>query len=151
MCFLRHGRPPVHTLSTVSRGLGTTQRAILALLAEHGCATVEELATAVKRSPQQVRTAVAALERREQVVVLHRQHVGWKGRGEYGRLVRKHWRDDDAVPTELVVEKGQPWPFREGYFARERIELCREGVPVVGLLIWSADAYAARLSPGPSD
>lgn len=129
----------------MSRGLGDTQRGLLTALADrdddgYRWATIDTLATACGISPVQTREAIRSLERGGHVVVT-RGHIGWKGRGEYGPLVRRGrgwWTDDhDDLPTAAVAEKGDPWPRSpETHTATARVEFVRMGVPKVGLQVW---------------
>lgn len=73
----------------MSRGLGTTQRAILAALhaTEDNWLSIADLAEQIDRSDRQVRTAVRALEHRGHVAVT-RECVSWDpDRGTHGMPV----------------------------------------------------------------
>lgn len=124
----------------MSRGLGTTQQAILRTLAEHeySALSVAELAERVGRSPRQVRTAVHALARRGAVVIT-REGIGWHGAGEYGRLARQP--RGGKLPVALTVRKGEPTPYAryQGYGAWRDTEYVRNGMPAYGLLVWLAE------------
>jgi DNA-binding IclR family transcriptional regulator len=132
----------------MGHGLGTTQKAILAALAdtEYDALTIGELAARLDRSPRQVRTAVAALEGRKLVVVT-KEHLYWRGKGEYGHLVKR--RDEDA-PVTMAVKAGERWPLNHTgsygipssgmdpwtWTALRDTEFTRNGVPTYGLLVW---------------
>lgn len=130
------------------RGIGKTQQRILDELAaatDSWCLTVVDLADRLGISDRQVRTAVYSLYRRD-MVVLTKEHAGWKGRGEYGRLVprRLSWARD--VPTALTVKAGEPWPGKEGYTAARDTEFIFNGMPTgASLCVWLPESRAERL------
>jgi MarR family len=127
----------------MSRGLGTAQRAILAALREDDdyALSVTELAGKLGRSQRQVRAAVRALEARK-LVVITRDHIGWRGAGEYGRLRRSYGSADGDLPR-VKVRAGEPWPIpsrRPGEFvASKDVEFVRAGMPTFGLLVWLSE------------
>ena len=131
----------------MSRGPGTAQRAILAALAdaEGDYMTVPELAQATGRSDRQVRTAVRSLEGRA-LVVITREYTGWRGAGEYGRLVAlPHFNPDQPeLEPVLTVREGEPWPGRPGWKAARDVEFGRAGMPTYGLLVFLPERHEAR-------
>lgn len=123
------------------------QRAILAALAdaEGDYLTMPELAQATGRSDRQVRTAVRSLEGRA-LVVITREYTGWRGAGEYGRLVAlPHWNPDQPeLEPVLTVHAGERWPYtRRGVAARD-VEFGRAGMPTYGLLVFLPERHEAR-------
>jgi hypothetical protein len=130
----------------MSKGIGTAQREILAALrdSEARCMAISGLAAITGRSARHVRTAVASLERREMVVTT-RGSVGWKGEGEYGRLVRTHRWDGQTLPVAKVVRKGEQMPhstYGRRSVAPWDVELGRQGMPVFGTLVWLPERRA---------
>lgn len=116
----------------MGRGLGKAQLSILAALGyRREPMTTAALAEWSGRSARQVRTAVDALERRGLVVVT-REFIGMKGRGEYGPMTM--WTRDDDDPDKIVRD----WDGR----SYERI---RQGTPTYGRLVWSPDVRADYL------
>jgi len=118
----------------MGHGLGPAQRAVLAVLADtedvHPWLSVRELAAALKLSERRTRALVASLEARELVTVI-RSAVGWRGAGEYGRLVGRGAYDNR--PVVLTLSKGD----------RDGVEFVRQGMPVYGLHVWLSVRYAA--------
>jgi hypothetical protein len=125
----------------MSRGLGTAQRGILGALADavRDYMTVPELAQATGRSERQVRAAVRALEGRALVVVT-RGCTGWRGTGEYGRLVElPHF----SLEPVLTVREGERHPDRPAWVAARDVEFGRAGMPTYGLLVWLPERHEA--------
>jgi hypothetical protein len=141
----------------VSRGLGRLQRRIVdALAAKNGDeASTTEIARALEMDTptgrRQVRAAVAALERRDLVIVERRQTIDWHKTGRE-RLVYRSGEAPDR-PPDFVVKEGERWPMCDGrvlgegedwprhpwyYYAREDTKFWRvpEELPVVGSLVW---------------
>ncbi len=114
----------------MGRGIGKTQRRILDELAAADAdgLTVVELAECVGASDRQIRRAVHALADRE-LVVLTKEHGGWKGEGRYGRLVSRREDWDLDVPAALTVKAGEPLPFGKGYPALRDSEFILNGMP----------------------
>jgi hypothetical protein len=145
----------------MSRGIGTTQQAILDTLAasEHGNLTVTALAGEIGVSISQARRAARSLEARSRVVIT-KESLGWKGVGEYGPLMRRHsWTNNygPEIPTAKTLHEGDPWPWGDGYIASGEVELIHRGMPVVSLLVWLPENRVAYLkndidrtsNPGP--
>ena len=99
----------------MSTGIGRTQRRILDELAaeqELLALTVIELSERLGVSARQIRRAVHSLAQRE-LVVLTKEHGGWKGQGQYGRMVtRFRWvsdlYDDDYRCESWTELNGMP-------------------------------------------
>jgi hypothetical protein len=131
----------------MSRGPGTAQRAILAALADavRDYMTVPELAQATGRGERQVRAAVRALEGRA-LVVITREYTGWRGTGEYGRLVAlPHWNPDQPeLEPVLTVHAGERHPGRPGWVAARDVQFGRAGMPTYGLLVFLPERHEAR-------
>ena len=130
---------PAGTVTGVSRGIGKTQQAILAELTDAKDYRWLDIATLTERigcSGRQIHQAVRSLERRG-LVVITREHLGWKGLGEYGReQCREMHTHGPEVPTSRVIRKGEPWHRGRGYIARRDTELVRGGMPTWGLAVW---------------
>jgi hypothetical protein len=115
---------------------------------EYLAMTTAELAEATGRSPRQIRTAVHALEARGEVVLTH-EHLGWAGRGEYGRMVdydNLYFDDRKAglEPTK-IIKKGEDFKYRDSgrwLEALRDLELIWSGMPIHGLLVWLPDKRA---------
>ncbi len=125
----------------MSRGLGTAQLGILGALADaaRDYMTVPELAQATGRSERQVRAAVRALEGRA-LVVITRGCTGWRGTGEYGRLVElPHF----SLEPVLTVREGERHPDRPGWVAARDVEFGRLGMPTYGLLVALPERHEA--------
>src|ERR1700733_15920571 len=99
----------------MSTGIGRTQRRLLDELAaeqELLALTVIELSERLGVSARQIRRAVHSLAQRE-LVVLTKEHGGWKGQGQYGRMVtRFRWvsdlYDDDYRCESWTELNGMP-------------------------------------------
>ncbi len=133
----------------MSRGIGKTQQRILDELAattNRWYLTVVELAERLGVSDRQVRRAVHSLHGHG-LVVLTKEHADWKGSGEYGRLVPRHWPSlTKDVPTAFTVKAGEPWPGKEGYVARRDTEFILNGMPTgASLCVWLPEQRAKRL------
>ena len=132
----------------MSTGIGKTQQRILSGLELVGAEgiralTVMDLAQRVGISDRQIRRAVHSLADRD-LVVLTKEHGGWKGQGEYGKLVSRRWSSDNDVPTAFTVKKGEPWPlpdiegdYHHGWTATRDVEFIRNGMPTgASLFVW---------------
>jgi DeoR/GlpR family transcriptional regulator of sugar metabolism len=100
----------------MSRGLGATQRSILAALQEKGNATVSELCGVIQRSENQVRTAIHSLEQRG-LIVTTKGYVGWtegKPTPNYGMVV---WTPENHA--EALEFASRPVGTYNGYKRRE--------------------------------
>ena len=113
----------------MSTGIGRTQRRILDELAKSdGRLTVIELATALGLRDNQIRRAVHALADRE-LVVLTREHAGWKGVGEYGPLRDRSYAYWDYA-TDTRIEYGPEVPTAETTISRWIDDIDEDGNPL---------------------
>ena len=138
----------------MSRGIGKTQQAILAeLTTTHRIwLSIAELAERVGCSGRRIHQAVRSLEQRR-LVATTREHLGWKGVGEYGReelRVGDPWRTSGPVhgpevPTSRVIRKGEPWHRGRDLVAAEDTELVRGGMPTWGVAVWMPEKRIAYL------
>ena len=130
----------------MGHGLGPAQRAMLEALHESEwlALTTAHLAGRLKLSERRTRAVARSLEARR-LVVITREHTGWRGAGEYGRLVPRYSWDRGDVPAALVLKAGETWPLRRAFHsevdletweAKHDIEFIRNGVPTSGLLVW---------------
>lgn len=107
----------------------------------------------IDRSERQVRAAVRVLEARGLVVVEH-GHTGWRGRGEYGRLVPRRsgvraWRGDEERLT-VTMPEGSPTLYSTRWVHTRDVEYLRQGVPSSGLRVWLTERHREheeRLAP----
>ena len=133
----------------MSTGIGKTQQRILSELesvaGQYNALTVMELSERLGCSDRQIRKAVHSLAERD-LVVLTKEHGGWKGRGEYGLVKSRRWLSDSDVPTAFVVKEGEPWPGNPDYVAKRDIEFIRNGMPTgASLFVWLPENRAKRL------
>jgi hypothetical protein len=107
--------------------------------------TVPELAQATGRGERQVRAAVRALEGRA-LVVITREYTGWRGAGEYGRLVAlPHYNPDQPeLEPVLTVHAGERWPYTRWGVATRDVQFGRAGMPTYGLLVFLPERHEAR-------
>lgn len=84
-------------------------------------------------------------------MVLTKEHGGWKGQGEYGKLVSRRWSSDNDVPTAFTVKKGEPWPlpdiegdYHHGWTATRDVEFIRNGMPTGASLFVSLPQNRAK-------
>ena len=143
----------------MSRGLGKTQRAILAALPDSGSMTVAALARQLGAPQRQIRAAVHALADRE-LVMLDLWSSGERaGVGEYGPLVQRidgYWNPDNKGPARLpygpdvpTAEVRKRWVNDcddDGNLIRTQIsiEYVHAGMPTGrSLFVWSLAAWQA--------
>ena len=141
----------------MSTGIGRTQRRILDELAIDPKLSVMDLASRLGLRDNQVRRAVHALADRE-LVVLTREHAGWKGVGEYGPLRDRSYAYWDYA-TDTRIEYGPEVPTAKTTISRwiddidedgnplripVRTEYVHAGMPTgVSLFVWTPQAHAA--------
>jgi hypothetical protein len=99
-----------------------------------------------------IRTAVHALAERG-LVILTKEHLGWAGRGEYGRMVRYDNlyfsdRKDGREPTKIIPEGERfkfpgPWTWSRTA-PKGGLKLILSGMPTHGLVVWLPDRKADR-------
>jgi hypothetical protein len=140
----------------MGHGLGPAQRAMLEELdPEHGL-TVPDLAGRLKLSERRARAVARSREARGLVVIAMRQ-TGWRGEGEYGRLVQRSPYNQGDLPTAMVVKAGERFPRRRAWKcdvdmetreAKHDIEFVRNGVPTAGLYVWLPREPAATGGQG---
>ena len=145
----------------MGQGLGPAQRGMLDELArtdEWLALEIKELAAALKLTERRACTVARSLEARG-LVVITKEHLGWRGEGEYGHLTKRAYAVNKDAPTALLVKKGEHWPFRRGltakgwdvdaetWTAQKDTEFVKAGVPTSGLLVWLPEnrrKYVAR-------
>ena len=77
------------------------------------------------------------------LVIITKEHTGWRGTGEYGHLIERP-HGDTTTPAALSVKAGERWPKRSAmavdvddhWRAKRDTEFIRSGVPTAGLLVW---------------
>ena len=119
--------------------------------------TTPELAERVSLTPRRVRHLCDALEARG-LVVITREHVGWKGYGTAGRWFRvESWQELPEDAERVEVRAGEVWPWHEGRFTvdpaqrpspyrvGQDLTYARRGTPVYGRIVWLPEQHARHL------
>jgi hypothetical protein len=106
--------------------------------------TVPDLAAKLKLTERRARAVARSLEARG-LVIISKEHLRWRGEGEYGHLAQRIFAVNKDAPTALLVKKGERWPYRRAcryevdfrtWMAKRDTEFVKSGVPTFGLLVW---------------